>query len=597
VALVCILFGLFAVGSIGVATGVFLHQQDSTGTPVASAPASPRPQPQTVAANAPLFQPPAVANAQGVPPAGANVQGVPPAGVTNPPPYGRSGWAPNPSGGPPASAPTAQRRPSFDEWLQDFEAAKRQAAKENKDVLVLFDGSDWCGFSIRMAEDAFFQRSFREQAGQKFVLVFIDFPKGASARARVADPGRNARLQEQFKVEGYPTMMLSDARGEPYSMLVGYQEGGADKVFSLLLGEQGRRVQRDQLFTAIETARGAEKLPAAKKALDYLKQSHLLPFYRRRLDEWCSLAEQYDPRNARGEAEVFFEANWLVGLLSVDASRALELIPALEEWKKTHAFRDPDRAARLYLAAAGILAEAEQREAAMKFVQAAIDANPSDRHLKELLQILKASLGTLSSGTGFAVAPGGYILTNAHVVEGEGKLRVKLSPDQEPLPAEVVALDKHGDMALLHVKLPAGATLVPLRVDAERTLSRLEEVATFGFPLGELIGSGIKSVTGKVVSPPQSSNNMVLLDCRINPGNSGGPLCDKCGNVVGMVSAKFTGRDLDSYGLALPATDLREFLAKNLKSYKPETPSTKKLDWEDVDRKVSPSVVQVFKAP
>jgi hypothetical protein len=56
----------------------------------------------------------------------------------------------------------AVARLGFDDWLQDFEAAKRVAAEQRKNILILFDGSDWCGPSIRMAENVFFQPRFLE---------------------------------------------------------------------------------------------------------------------------------------------------------------------------------------------------------------------------------------------------------------------------------------------------------------------------------------------------------------------------------------------------------------------------------------------------
>ena len=63
----------------------------------------------------------------------------------------------------------------------------------------------------------------------------------------------------------------------------------------------------------------------------------------------------------------------------------------------------------------------------------------------------------------------------------------------------------------------------------------------------------------------EGDRDMIVLDVKINPGNSGGPLCDKRGFVVGMVSAKTRGSaTFDSYGLAIKAKSLRDFLRTNL---------------------------------
>jgi serine protease Do len=90
---------------------------------------------------------------------------------------------------------------------------------------------------------------------------------------------------------------------------------------------------------------------------------------------------------------------------------------------------------------------------------------------------------------------------------------------------------------------------------------------------------------------------MYLLDCKVNPGNSGGPLCDKRGQVVGLVSAKsFSGAGVESYGMAVPSGVVHEFLTANLPDYTPTRAAAASLgEWDEVDRMVSPSVVMILK--
>src|SRR5262249_2698297 len=112
--------------------------------------------------------------------------------------------------------PAAKLQPSFDNWLQDMEQAKAQAAREKKDIFLLFDGSDWCGWSIRFAYEVLFRTEFLKEVAKSYVLVLIDFPQKEAARAKVQDPARNHRLQQYYQVEGYPTVILTDAQGRPY---------------------------------------------------------------------------------------------------------------------------------------------------------------------------------------------------------------------------------------------------------------------------------------------------------------------------------------------------------------------------------------------
>ena len=65
-------------------------------------------------------------------------------------------------------------------WTSDFAAAKEQAAKENKSLLVDFTGSDWCGWCIKLNEEVFQHDPFKEGVKDKFVLVELDFPKDKS---------------------------------------------------------------------------------------------------------------------------------------------------------------------------------------------------------------------------------------------------------------------------------------------------------------------------------------------------------------------------------------------------------------------------------
>jgi S1-C subfamily serine protease len=119
------------------------------------------------------------------------------------------------------------------------------------------------------------------------------------------------------------------------------------------------------------------------------------------------------------------------------------------------------------------------------------------------------------------------------------------------------------------------------------------------YALGETLGGGLKLTKG-VISAFTEDENVpgLLLDLRVNPGNSGGPMCDTCGNVIGLVSAKsLSNEKVDSYGMARPAQFLAAFLQQHLPAYWPLPAKTRKLEWQGVDRLVSGSVVMVVKAP
>lgn len=514
-------------------------------------------------------------------------------------PAARNASRPLPGARAPMADAGAQVDDNFVGWVQDLEDAKNRAARGNKDILILFDGSDWCGWSIRLGFEVLFQREFRRDAPKHFVLVLVDFPKQAKGQAKVENAARNTRLQDQYQVEGYPRVVLTDAQGRPYAF-DGYQEGGAQEYLKRLLGHRAVRTQRDALFASVEQAEGAAALPAAKAALDFLEEHDLTSHYAPLVKRWAKLARTHDPKNAQGYSEIFFEMEWFASLARADRDNPKELrqaVARLDDWKASFQFKDANRAARLHLIAAGILSMVDRHEQALAYLKDGRSYNPTDPELQKRLASATAVLG-LASGTGFVVAPGGYLLTNHHVVTGRGKTLVRLPGSDTSIRAEVIAHDDKRDLALLRIQLPEGRVLAPLSLGA-KPVNRGQKVAVLGFPLGDSVGSGLKLTTGVVSgTPEQGTKNMLLLDAKVNPGNSGGPLCDAAGNVVGMVTAKsFTGRNIDSYGMALPAAELEDFLRKHLNDYAATAARDKPMEWDEVDRLVSPSVLMVLKAP
>jgi serine protease Do len=138
-------------------------------------------------------------------------------------------------------------------------------------------------------------------------------------------------------------------------------------------------------------------------------------------------------------------------------------------------------------------------------------------------------------GSGLVIAHDGYVLTNAHVAQGGGTLRVRISGSRVAR-GELVGADERTDVAVVRVE----ARDLPVLSLSERQLRVGEAVVAIGNPLGFE-----RSVTAGVVSalyrqlPAQHGvlEGLVQTDASINPGNSGGPLLDAEGRVVGLNTA------------------------------------------------------------
>ncbi len=155
-------------------------------------------------------------------------------------------------------------------------------------------------------------------------------------------------------------------------------------------------------------------------------------------------------------------------------------------------------------------------------------------------------------GSGFIVSPDGYIVTNAHVVDGATEVIVKLT-DRREFTARVVGSDKRTDIAL--VKIDA-QNLPALALEAKPAVKRGEWVVAIGSPFGfeNSVSAGVVSGVHRAL-PDGQMVPFIQTDVAVNPGNSGGPLLNAAGQVVG-VNAQIYSRSGGYMGLsfAIPAS-------------------------------------------
>lgn len=176
------------------------------------------------------------------------------------------------------------------------------------------------------------------------------------------------------------------------------------------------------------------------------------------------------------------------------------------------------------------------------------------------------SMPSTGVGSGFVFDADGLILTNEHVVEGDGSITVTFQDGTE-LTGTVVATDTEHDLAVVQVD----ATGLPtLEIGDSSALQVGQLVVAIGSPLGtftETVTSGILSATGRTIEVGDgfsrrttTMTGLLQTDAAINSGNSGGPLLDSSGAVIGVNVAVATSAQ--GIGFAVPIDDAASIMAE-----------------------------------
>ncbi|MBP2282181.1 thioredoxin-related protein [Flavobacterium sp. CG_23.5] len=120
------------------------------------------------------------------------------------------------------------------DWKTNFDVSKKEATNENKNILLVFSGSDWCGPCIKLERDIWKSGEFIAYAKNNLILERADFPKKKQNQLAVEIKKQNQSLAEKYNKDGmFPLVLLLDKNGKVLGKL-GYKNVSSKEYIGLL---------------------------------------------------------------------------------------------------------------------------------------------------------------------------------------------------------------------------------------------------------------------------------------------------------------------------------------------------------------------------
>lgn len=214
--------------------------------------------------------------------------------------------------------------------------------------------------------------------------------------------------------------------------------------------------------------------------------------------------------------------------------------------------------------------ETEGREAALQtsrdifFVGQDLPERSPEEHARRIGEAIVKVSTPSGLGSGFIINPSGLVVTNAHVIQGETKIKCTVwfqeadgSVRRETLDdVRIVAVNHHLDLALLELAPVEGETFTHVPIQPSEELRVGQEVFAIGNPMGleRSLSQGVVSTTQRNFD----GISYIQTTAEINPGNSGGPLLNSRGEVIGVTNMGYTFSE--GLNFAIPARYVRDFL-------------------------------------
>ena len=100
-------------------------------------------------------------------------------------------------------------------WNYNFDDAKKQASEQDKNIIIVFSGSDWCAPCIKLDKNIWQSEVFQKEASKEWIIVRADFPRKKANTLSKEQTEHNRMLADKFNQEGsFPLVVILDKNGK-----------------------------------------------------------------------------------------------------------------------------------------------------------------------------------------------------------------------------------------------------------------------------------------------------------------------------------------------------------------------------------------------
>lgn len=289
------------------------------------------------------------------------------------------------------------------QWQTNYPKALELAKSSSKPILLLFTGSDWCGWCSQLEQEALNTSEFIQTAGQHFIFVRLDFPLYNSIEPQVA--AQNKELRKKFDIRSFPTILIVDETGKQIGS-TGYRAGGGKEFANHLIriisdykGYQNRvadlnnsKLSEQDLQKMYEKARQLQREGEANAILKVgMQQNKNVYFLRERFRTLADEGKINDAETQKIKSELLQVApdvrqmSYDIAMIEFEANCAeLEkenfsaeaavapLVGYIEKFKQ----QDPDNIWRLQMIISQVYLDSNKLSKALQYAQQSLKSAP-----------------------------------------------------------------------------------------------------------------------------------------------------------------------------------------------------------------------------